>query len=313
MKLKVAILTTLLTGCSATLRPDPSPVAADSNYPTAEFYVQGKMFQGLGEVSITRGMPLSDIKLEVQGYYQGIIHVDSAICGVSTSWSYADSQRISIPLQGHADQSCLIDVVVSVVYPKRSLNEQLTYEFKGQLLIKVLDLGQAWVGYSTKLGQGKDAKIDVLVKTKNTTRVAFRGCNIGYDKEVQVVNDSIAVSFNEVAPATAEKRCSLEGFVKPTYPYSTPTRISWRVWRYDEKFIPLALPYVTIGEYGHLEVTGEPVVSVVALDEVFKIGSSAEFYFTEDQPHTLRLLTIKGRSVVCLYTPPISKDWACLN
>jgi len=307
----------LMSGCSTTLRPDLSLPAAEAGYPTAEFYAGGNLFHGLGSVVAARGSPLSDVNLEVQGYFSGVIRVDSAACGVSESVVYSNSSRVKITLPGVAVASCLLDILVSPSYPeKNNKTNERTYQFKGQLAVKVLGKQDPWIGYSTKLRADGDEPVIIDVGAPGQYHLVFRGCSSKYDEMLRTPSSTIKAQFKAVVPAkNKDPHCLLEGFIERVDKWSPPVRLSWQVWRYSSDFLPLPIPSVTAGSWGRVSVEGDPSVSVISLDDEYKVNYKAEFYFDDKAPHTLRVFTVKGRSAVCEYYFDSNEGWGweCLN
>lgn len=313
------LILSLSSSCSTPLRQDPSPAAADVGYPTAEFRAGGKLFHGLGEVLVERGAPLNHARLVVQGYHEGVIRVDSLDCGVNQAWQYVDSAALPVEITGTAVQSCLIDIIVSPSFGADADGTRV-YEMKGQLLVKVLDAGQPWVGFSSKIRAGGDRRVGVPVEPPQPSapvRLFFRGCGSSYDWTGQPVNGEIWVAAAELSGPVQEGRCAFEGAAQQG---DYAKRVSWRVWGYRADFAPLPLPAVEL-RGRRLEVTADDTVSLLALDGDYVFDTSARFPFDASKTHTLRAFTVKGRSFVCDYVPgregasqtQLPGGWRCLN
>jgi len=65
-------------------------------------------------------------------------------------------------------------------------------------------------------------------------------------------------------------------------------------------FNQLSTPSVHVGKK-KITVTASESVSIISLDNEYKIKQKAKFKFKHDQSHILRLLTVKGRSVLGLW------------
>lgn len=309
MKVAFVILALLAAGCRATLRPDPGPAAADSGYPTAEFYVQGRVFHGLGEVLVRRGDPLYTVHLAVQGYHEGAVRVDGADCLDAQSWNYVNNERKSVEFEGIAERSCLVDITVS---PSFEGADTHVYEMKGQLLIKVLDEGLPWSGYSSKIAAGSDYRLRIPVTPPDpaaATRLFFRGCDSSYDRTAPLVNGQLSLQASDLSGPVQVRRCSYEGAVQQgDYVH----RVSWRIWGYDAHFSPLPIPSIAGCGRSSLCVYADETVSLLSLDEKYIFDNEGRFLFDSGKPHILRAFTVKGRTVVCSYTPA-SEGWTCLN
>jgi hypothetical protein len=212
--------------------------------------------------------------------------------------------------------SCLVDILVSPTYPeKMNSGAERTYEFKGQLFIKVIDPNARWQGYSTKLRSDTDEQVAVDAgRPSGKARLLFRGCDSTFDRELPIEDGLVKSSFKDVVPpGTSTAHCLLEGFIRGTEQGATPTRVSWNVWRYPKEFLPLPLPSIKSPKFGEVVVEGDPSVSVISLDGVYKVNYKAEFKFDPATAHTMRLFTVKGRSVLCEYSPETLEGWTCSN
>jgi hypothetical protein len=287
--------------CGKKINTDESMAAAEANYPTAEFIVGGQLYNGLGVIQLEKGMPYNSVNLQIQGYYKGVIRVDSERCNIHQAWSYEKSELKKIDIPGIAEESCVIDFMVIPEYPDELVQ---VYPFRGQLLIKVLEKSTAWEGYPLKVEAGFNKEI--AFKAENGKgRVFFRGCGSTYDKELVISQNKLVLKLSEVV--SLEKGiCPIEGFIRVG---EWVKRLSLLVWFYDQKFTALALPLI-VEESGMLSVHGEAAVGIISLNDEYEIGSKAKFDFERDrQPNTLRLLTNKGRSVLC----NLKGVWQCQN
>jgi hypothetical protein len=288
-------------GCVHQPNPDPSPSAAVSNYPTAEFRAQGQLFHGLGEVALKKGAPLSSIEFKVQGYFGGTIRVDSAFCHLRKSISYAGSELVPIAFDGLARESCVIDITVASIFPSEIDRAALVYEMKGQLLVKVLSDGRPFHLASSKVPEGTDTNLFVPVDgISGSVGAVFRGCGHAYDDTVPINDGEAMVSARSVSGPEPLKRCVHEGFIDSP---GELKRVSWNIWIYSKAFTPLPLPKLEFnGET--LRVDADPSVAAILFDEAYTLSNKASFKLDQGQTHTLRLLTVKGRSVVCQWIQP---------
>lgn len=299
----------LSPSCVTALRPDPSPPAVDANFPTAEFWAQDRLFHGLGEVSLTRGQPLSAAALKVQGYYKGVIRVDSDGCKIAQSWNYVKHELKTVELHGVAETSCLVDIIVMPTYPGEDGGGERVFEYKGQLFIKVLDDNKDWYGAHTAVKAGNDAGLAIPMGAEvGPNRVVFRGCDINFDRFYPVEKGVINVKLSELGKSVAQRRCVVEGFVQ--LGNGNVKRVSWHVWTYGIEFAPLPLPSIEV-DGDHIVVSSDPPVSAISMDDEYQPGPEAKFRFDDKITHVLRLLTTKGRSTVCQYFP--SRGWGCQN
>lgn len=295
------------SGCSTVLPPDPSMPTLEANYPTAEFSVGDQVFHGLGEVSIEKGEPLSALQFNVQGYFDGAVRVDSSRCDVHLSQRYKDSQQVTIPLMGPATTSCIFDITVSPTFPNQKSFLDTVYELKGELLVKVLEPGEHWYGFSSRIRRDGEARLLVPVPTEDqSAQVVFRGCGISYDSVEDLTDKSIDISTIDFMPDMKKERCVLEGFVR--YEEIRIKKVTWRIWGFSPDFSPLSEP-VIVEKDDRLFVEGDLTVAAVSLDNEFILGSDADFKFDNKKDHILRLVTVKGRSVLCRYLTKRGKWW----
>jgi hypothetical protein len=296
-------------GCATQLSLDPSPSAAASNYPTAEFWAQGKLFHGLGEIALKKGEPLAALSLKVQGYFEGTIRVDSGFCHLRKSLNYSDTGLLPIPLEGKAVDSCVLDIVVTSVYPKVYDSNTLVYEQKGQLLVKVLTDQKPFFLASSRVQEKSDVWLHVPTEgLTGSIQAVFRGCGHEYTDTVPINDSEALLSARWVGGQQLPARCVFEGFLEGL---GGITRVSWNVWSYAREFSPLPLPTLVYdGE--RLMVRGDPSVAAIVLDDSVELSSKAVFKLEQEKGHVLRLITVKGRSVVCQWLPPRS-EWVCLQ
>jgi hypothetical protein len=294
-------------GCATPVSLDPSPPAAASNYPTAEFWAQGKLFHGLGEVALKKGQSLSDIDLKVQGYFEGTIRVDSSFCHLRKSASYSGMELVAFPLTGTASESCVVDIVVTTVYPQLYDSTTLVYEMKGQLLVKVIPDQKPFFLASSKVQDRTDTNLFVPVEaTMGSVQALFKGCGVSYVDSVPVNDGDAMISARSLSGPAPLDRCVYEGFLEGL---GGVKRVSWAVWIYAKEFAPLPLPRLDFNG-DTLRIDGDASVAAIVFDKSYKFGSKASFKLNQDEDHMLRLLTVKGRSVVCQWVQG-KGEWVC--
>jgi hypothetical protein len=294
----------LLGSCSAVLQPDSSPVASEVGYPTAEFRAGGQLFHGLGEVAIDEGSPYGEVDLSIQGYYTGSIRIDSERCNIHKTVMYENSEAVNVNIDGPGKESCIIDFTV---YPKYPAGDEIVYGFKGRLLIKVLPPQTFWYGKSYKVKEGTNIKIRIPFETEGASQLSFRGCGLRMDGFADTSDGSFVLWSLDLLKS-GSPQCVYEGYV---YNADRNKRLSITLWKYSEEFTPLPIPFIKTRK-DKIYIVGDPSVSVIGLDDTYKLKSSCELPFTEFSGHTLRLLTIKGRSVVCEWIKD-KKAWRCLQ
>ena len=126
----------ILSGCG-TLRPDGSPSAISSYYPTADITCNGKHFNGLAFCA-------SPARIEVQGYARGSVRIDSERCKLNTSVVYTNNNPVIINVDP-AD-SCLIDVTVA---------SDLISSTVGRVYVKTTN-GNSYDTFIDKVPEGTD-------------------------------------------------------------------------------------------------------------------------------------------------------------
>ena len=305
------IVLLLLTGqgCAHTASLDPSPPAAASNYPTAEFWVQGKIFHGLGEIALKKGDLLASLDIKVHGYFEGTIRVDSSFCHIRKSFNFSTTGLSSIPLTGKAEDSCVLDIVVASVYPKVYDSNTLVYEQKGQLLVKVLTDQRPFFLASSRVQEKSDYWLHVPVEgMTGSIQAIFKGCGYGYTDTVPINDNEALLSARWVGGQQLPTRCVYEGFLEGL---GGITRVSWNVWTYAKEFSPLPLPTLSL-EGEKLTVRGDRSVAAIVLDDSLELSWKASFSFDTERDHVLRLVTVKGRSVVCQWRSAVV-EWTCLQ
>ncbi|MCJ7520996.1 MAG: hypothetical protein MUP21_02065 [Dehalococcoidia bacterium] len=294
-------------GCAHKLNLDPSPPSALSGYPSAEFWVQGRLAHGLAEVVLRKGDSLNAIALEVQGYFSGTIRVDSGYCHLKKSINYSDMDLVPFELSGKAESSCLINILVSSVYPGSYDASALVYELKGQLLVKVMASDKPVFVASTIVQARSDAGLAVPYDGAfGSVKATFRGCDQDYQDTLGVTDGYVIIRSKALLRDMYTDQCTYEGYLNGV---SGILRVSWNIWVYAREFSPLPLPKLLIdGRY--LMVTADPTVAAVILDDRYELGNTARFTWDTGTPHTLRVLTVKGRSTVCRWDL-FGSEWTC--
>ena len=283
---KVAFLaiSLLLISCGH-MNSDVSVPAIDSNYPTAEIHCDGKVFNGLAVCS-------NADSIQVQGYYEGSIRIDSDRCDIHETPGYSNNGAVDIKIPNPI-QSCIIEVVVSVVYPrdtttvKRSLKGIIYYKkptdnvtFKtSKIPTKTVDV---YNYYSEKL-------------TGNNAKVYWRGCQVSVDETVTPFAGKIRMALaNDVnlfeAKIAKDNPCVMEvGIVDA----AVKLRVVWLSVFYKSNFSPLAIPVVKFNK--KMEVYADQSVAVIGFKDQYHVGDKTKFVKADG---ILRLLTTSGRTVI---------------
>lgn len=305
---KLFIASLLLLAACTHLQTDSSVSAIGAGYHTAEFRVKDEIYHGLGIVSVIQGSSLADIGLKVQGYYSGTIRVDSEDCQIHSSASYSNFDLIPIALTGVADKSCIVSVVVSPVYPAQNHSPVEVFGFQGHFGIKVLKAGEDWVGSTEKVTGHFSKELNFNVGGDGLVRGVFTGCGIDFDKALPLENGILKLNLSDLVKFDPVSTCVIEGvIISPIY---KDLLVSIVVAQYSSNFVPLPLPVITMTP-GKVAVTGDATVSVVGLDQAHYFSTHRTFNLADTTgPHLIRILTVKGRSVLCSLK---KGEWQCLQ
>jgi hypothetical protein len=295
----------IISGCGGSLRPDLSPISAyQAGYPTAEIQACGRYFSGIGVCTIKKDAPLSSINMGVQGYFKGTITVSSKRCNIETSFRYEGSKLIPIDIPGTAQDSCNVDITLAPELPNESSTNIEVAPISGRLYIRMLEDGQVFYSQSDKIMAGTSVTMFVPIKPGGSkVRAVFKGCNSTFDKEIELTNGYANIPLDQLI--TLEKKdCILNGVL---FGAQSTVRLSWHVWLYDQGFVQVPLPVLLL-EGNKLSIEADPSVTIIALDDKVKVDYKAKFDFTEDSPHSLHLLTTKGRNLFAVWVPG-QKTW----
>jgi hypothetical protein len=280
--------------------------AIDAGYDSAEIHVGGKIFNGLAMISIEEGQDLSKLGAEIQTFYAGTISMESRDCGITVSpQRYSGSEAVVIPISGPASHNCLITATVSPEYPHQGSQAIQVFSFRAYLAIRVLKHGESWVGLEKKVSGDFSSPVTLDVGGSGPVRAVFSGCGTSFDKSLPLSDGKLTVELNQLVKQ--QGHCVLEGVViSPDY---QDLLVNILVSNYDPKFIPLSAPMVQI-QNGDVLVTGDPSVSVIALDQKLKMNDHGKFKFDPTAHHVVRMLTVKGRSVISIWD---TKEWRVLQ
>jgi hypothetical protein len=298
----IAILFLIASCGPDRLKPDPAEPSLPRNYPSAEFYACGKHFVGLGRCSIHPGQDISEVALAVQGYHQGSVRAFSEALQMDFGYSYVGTSRYSIPLQGTIQEPVIVGVVVSPSYPGQTSDPIEVHPVMGFLLIDVERPGEDWSWQATKTPAGTDASIDLDAHGADQLFVTAPEC--GVKESIELAAESYRLQLSSLIDTARPGRCV---FHMTLLGPEVVRYWTWMSWRYSDLYRPLALPALKTQD-GSIEVTPEAGVAVIALDGIWSLRAPAKFKFDESKPHTLRLLTVKGRVLVGEYDP-MERNW----
>ena len=300
------IVSAVLVSCSQ-LVDDPAPAASESNYPTVEIHAGGMVFHGLGVVPIQYGNDYSTLNISVQGYYEGTIKVDSKDCDVHETRSYVDNELVRVPVFGPATRNCLFNFVLSPRYPKDESSGIKIHNFIGSLAVKVLDEDDKWSFRVLKATGNFKAVHSVEVNSDDEVELIMDKCGGPFHGFLNPSNKIVEIDLS-VAIDKDTKNCVLEGLLvqeNDFWKFTVPVSI------YDKSFVPLAKPKLEL-ETKDLKITADDVVSIISLDDKYKVKNEGSFKFDPNTNHIIRILTVKGRSVIGFYNSVIKK-WILLQ
>ena len=283
MKQLLLLILSLLfiSGCGS-LRPDYSMPTIKAGYPTAEFRCERELYHGLGVCTYVSG----GIQIAVQGYFKGVIKIDSDRCDLSEKLTYTDNEEVVLNIE--PSSSCVIDIVVSPSYPKESKVD--VQSFKGRLYIKKLSSEDVdLIKFNSRIQEGTDRGIDI--ESEDPLRVAFFGCGVSFDKIILSNNGRVTVKLSDLGPLN-RKDCLFEGIIGTT-------RTVWQAWIYDKKFTPLAKPKIS-RKGSKIKVEAESSVSVISFGDKYKLKNKAKFK-VDNSPKVFRAITVAGRSVIGIW------------
>lgn len=313
----LSLVLVLLTGCGTPqLKEDPVIPAIKANYPTLEFWACSKLWHGLGVCYIEPDQPHTSVNLRVQGYYKGTGRIYSQTCEIDKTFTYTENQLIPIEIpELEPGRNCLVNVILSPEYPKEWRSGIAIWSLKGMLAIRVRHGDEDWSGHVRRLTGRWKSQLDLQVGPHKAARVAIRGCGVKYDKKLGVDNGWLRIELSEayrreVGDCVAEGVALISGVRDTTFSvltaqYATelPLDPDWR----DFGFIPLAIPVWTLNG-STLKVTAQEAVSIISLNDKYEIDNEAKFSFDRKRTNILRLITVKGRTVLGVWYPG-SQDW----
>lgn len=259
----------ILSGCG-TLRPDGSPSAISSYYPTADITCNGKHFNGLAFCA-------SPAHIEIQGYASGSVRLDSERCQLGRSVVYANSAPVELDVS--PTDSCLVDITVA---------SDLISSVVGRVYIKTTK-GNSYDTFIDKVPEGTDRAL--VLPARTTSRVLLEGCGVHLDQMLSPTDGAIAIHLKDLM--LSRKDCLFEGAVVDG---TSIRRFGWQLWVYSKNFNPLPEPLVTVAN-SKITITGSQEVSIITWDRKFILDSKATFV-NDGAPHTVRLITSKGRLLI---------------
>lgn len=302
----------LLSGCGGNkLRPDTVVGAIDANYATAEFSSCNEMFNGLGICYLQKGESLGDLKLAVQGYYKGTIQFATTCpndSNIPLSYRYEDNQKVGLDLRSPVNDSCGISFVVSPEYPTEKDQPIEIKSLKGHLYVKVIGPNDKIFSQILKIKEGANPSESLLIKTvESKVDISLRStdCGISYDASIPSQNGEFRIQVKDFFPIAPVKTCIISGVY---FEGGVPVRMVIFYEGYAKEFIPLPIPNVSF-DGPQIKIESDDNVSIVSVDDKYEIDRSASFDFDKNSNHIIRALTVKGRSVIGIYSPNGGFKW----
>jgi len=292
----------LLSGCGASLRPDRGEIAINRGYSTAEIIACGQHWLGTGMCSVPSG---SLFELAVQGYYSGKLRLVSRDCEIDQTLRYEGNATTLFRVDMGARRHCLFSTTVTPEYTRDMRDGIVVHSFRGHLAVRAVGQEEQWFGATRKVAGDFKSDLILPVPVGNAARVVLDGCGVQYDQTLTVEEGRIKIPLHEAVSNLGQGECVLDGFAINE---QMDVTLNVLIDGYDPAFAPLPLPHVVL-DGDKLKVTGDPAVSIVALDDGYVVDRSATFKkFEAGKPHILRLLTVNGRAVLGLYSP--QRGWS---
>lgn len=300
--MRLFFIVLFLVSCKSALKKDLIPSAIDSGYPTVEINACDTTFVGIGVCKVEHESDLSDLVISVQGYYKGTLQVDSDAAKLHATLKYENHQKIPIFLSGTADKSFMIDFVLSPEYPDETKSGIIVQALKGRLRVEVIHPGIPYVSDSVKIKQNTEYVFPLALYEGETVKTIISGCEADFS---QFGIGPILVPLSSLRRIPFVQDCVFEGVILG---FKYPTRFTWQVWSYSEDFVPLPIPKVYFSN-DTLVIEADKSVSIISVDNEYKITNKGKFNCQESKSHTLRIITVNGRVLIGKW----DKKWTWLE
>ena len=285
----------IISGCGSILKPDPMTPSIKAGYPSAEFKACGKHWVGLGVCSVVIGKDFSDIKLEIPVYYNGTLTVDSVDCTLDVQMTYQGTQEIPILLPGVSSKSCIVSITLSPKYPRQENQTIRVHSLRGHLLIRAIKAGREWEGRIKKVTGSAQYNSKFWVGGNQPVTVVAIGCGreTPYRVDYNLNLGYLELNISDIIPSNMRiKTCVLEGFIRQ--PIFSDLYFNIFVAKYDETFRTIPIPAIEMSK-GKLKLLTEDYVSVVSLNDEYKLSNDVKFKFKKEEYNLIRLITVSGR------------------
>lgn len=305
MKKLLLIVCVIFLGCGgAKIRPDQSIPSISANYPSAEFYACGKRHVGIGTCMVNEGDEFSDLGFLIQGFYKGRIRVRSQTLPADVSLVYEGSRRINPGLAGPVMKDLVVQFVINPELPNEDRNDIEIHGAMGFLYVKAKKPGEEWDQVVTRTPTRTNA-----VRYFDTTlaeEVYVEAAECGVSKRFNVAGiDQFELLLSDLVDTASRGRCAFQIAVLGP---AQRELISWVSFRYLNEYRALSEPAVEI-DGDEIEIHGEEGVTVVAVDDKYKIDKEADFDWDPSTCHVIRLATVKGRLIVGTQCPGGQLKW----
>jgi len=306
MKLSLNLLmifSLLLAGCAGKLVRDPVIPAIDANYMAVEFSSQGLYSHGLG---ITYALDGNFPDIEIQGYNEGTIKVTSERCKVDATYNYTDNRRQRIEVENADGRSCLFTSVVSPIYSLSQAGDIKVFSFKGHFYVKNLkpEDRDIWSGYTARPRAGRDYSLVVKTKFDRPT-VILRGCGLRYQKDYDAKGGKVTLKLHEIIPKWDKtKTCVVQGLLEER---GQDELVTILISSFSPDYPDLPRAELEVDE-DEVEVRASENISIISVNDRFKVDQEHKFKFNPEGDNILRLLTVKGRSLLAVWNKE-KKRW----
>lgn len=293
MRIFLLVLLLVLFSC---VREDPTVESVGSHYPSAELRGCGKIENGLGICAVPKGTPWSSLSLAVQGYFEGTVRIVSQQCEVDTTLSFTGGSLIQFPVFGNITRSCLFSVVMSPTYPFQRWQAIQVYGLSGHFAVKALEAEEEWHGFSKKVSGNWVSRVSVPIEDGDVNIVAD-GCGKFNTVPAKASGGFVEINLHDLV-AKRQGACVLDGAVMGQ---ERDVLFNAIISQYDPAFVPLAIPVVSVTA-NNLSLEGDDTVSMVGVDSDNRMTYKSLFGFDPAQDHIVRMVTVKGRSVIGIYS-----------
>lgn len=282
------------TSCGGKVRPDPFPASSKSNFPSAEFKADGKLWNGLGFAELKKGESFEQVGLEIQTYYKGTLKIVGRDCGVNEVLRYGSSMRLPYKIPGIANKSCLVSFTVSPEFPGEQNQEVIVTSVEGHLFIRVSEPEEEWYGRSAKIREGGYFEFQLPAQGYELVPVLAEGCGKNIDENFFVEHGTVRLPVTALVDQIIPRSCIVHG----AYFLGQEVRFfSLMIWIYSKDYVVLPRPFVSAKGKRKVLIEAADQVSVVSFGLQFEIDNEGTFEIPEEGDlFPVRALTVGGRT-----------------